>query len=32
MLGTCLAIEEPAPAHMAYYYTCGVNIHILREL
>lgn len=28
MFGTCLAIEELAKAHIAYYYTCGVNVHI----
>ncbi|MFA7505506.1 MAG: acyl-CoA dehydrogenase family protein [Burkholderiaceae bacterium] len=28
MLGSCLAIEELAAAHIAYYYTCGVNVHI----
>lgn len=28
MLGMCLAVEELAKAHIAYYYTCGVNIHL----
>ncbi|MEB2317367.1 MAG: acyl-CoA dehydrogenase family protein [Pseudomonadota bacterium] len=28
MLGSCLAIEELAAAHIAFYYTCGVNVHI----
>lgn len=28
MLGSCLAIEEIAKAHTAFYYLCGVNVHI----
>lgn len=28
MLGSCIAIEELAAAHIAFYYTCGVNVHI----
>ena len=28
MLGSCLAVEELAKAHAAFYYLCGVNIHI----
>lgn len=28
MLGSCLAIEEIAKAHSAYYYLSGVNVHI----
>ena len=28
MLGTCLALQELAKAHIAYYYTSGVNVHI----
>jgi acyl-CoA dehydrogenase len=28
MLGSCLAIEEVAKAHAAYYYLSGVNVHI----
>ena len=28
MLGSCLAVEELAKAHVAFYYLCGVNIHI----
>jgi acyl-CoA dehydrogenase len=28
MLGSCLAIEELAKAHTAYYYLSGVNVHI----
>ncbi|MBV7482325.1 acyl-CoA dehydrogenase family protein [Bordetella sp. BOR01] len=28
MLGSCIAVEELAAAHIAFYYTCGVNIHI----
>ncbi len=28
MLGSCLAIEEVAKAHTAYYYLSGVNVHI----
>src|SRR6185437_7082546 len=28
MLGSCLAIEELAKAHTAFYYLCGVNVHI----
>lgn len=28
MLGSCIAIEELAAAHIAFYYTCGVNLHI----
>lgn len=28
MLGSCLAIEELAKAHAAFYYLCGVNVHI----
>ncbi len=28
MLGSCLAIEELARAHAAFYYLCGVNVHI----
>lgn len=28
MLETCLAIEELAKAHIAYYYLTGVNVHI----
>ncbi len=28
MLGSCLAIEEIAKAHAAFYYLSGVNVHI----
>ena len=28
MLGSCLAIEELAKAHIAFYYLCGLNVHI----
>src|SRR5260221_12260878 len=28
MLGSCLAIEEIAKAHVAFYYLSGVNVHI----
>src|SRR5438552_6698002 len=28
MLGSCLAVEELAKAHAAFYYRCGVNVHI----
>src|SRR4051812_6110936 len=28
MLGSCLAIEELAKAHVAFYYRSGVNVHI----
>jgi acyl-CoA dehydrogenase len=28
MLGSCVAIEALAAAHIAFYYTCGVNVHI----
>jgi alkylation response protein AidB-like acyl-CoA dehydrogenase len=28
VLGSCIAIEELAAAHIAFYYTCGVNVHI----
>lgn len=28
MLATCLALQELAKAHIAYYYICGVNVHI----
>ncbi|PAY10810.1 hypothetical protein CK489_01135 [Bradyrhizobium sp. UFLA03-84] len=28
MLGSCIAIEELAKAHTAFYYLCGVNVHI----
>ena len=28
MLGTCLALQELAKAHIAYYYVSGVNVHI----
>lgn len=28
MFGTCLAIQELAKAHIAYYYHCGINLHI----
>src|SRR5262249_33701915 len=28
MLGSCLAIEELAKAHTAFYYVSGVNVHI----
>lgn len=28
MLGSCLAIEEIAKAHSAFYYLSGVNVHI----
>src|SRR5262245_44978668 len=28
MLGTCLAIEEMARAHIAYFYTYSMNVHI----
>ncbi|MBX9591868.1 MAG: acyl-CoA dehydrogenase family protein [Hyphomonadaceae bacterium] len=28
MLGSCLAIEELAKAHAAFYYLSGVNVHI----
>ena len=28
MLGSCLAIEELAKAHTAFYYLSGVNVHI----
>ncbi|MDP3759685.1 MAG: acyl-CoA dehydrogenase family protein [Ramlibacter sp.] len=28
MLGSCLAIEALGAAHIAFYYTCGVNVHI----
>jgi len=28
MLGSCIAIEALAAAHIAFYYTCGVNVHI----
>lgn len=28
MLGSCLATEELAKAHTAYYYLSGVNVHI----
>jgi acyl-CoA dehydrogenase len=28
MLATCLALQELAKSHIAYYYTAGVNVHI----
>jgi acyl-CoA dehydrogenase len=28
MLGNCLAIEEMARAHIAYFYTYSMNVHI----
>jgi acyl-CoA dehydrogenase len=28
MLESCLAVEELAKAHSAFYYRCGVNVHI----
>lgn len=28
MLGSCLAVEEIAKAHAAFYYRSGVNVHI----
>lgn len=28
MLGSCLAVEEIAKAHTAFYYLSGVNVHI----
>ncbi len=28
MLGSCLATEELAKAHTAFYYRCGINVHI----
>ncbi|TWO64434.1 hypothetical protein FN976_28275 [Caenimonas sedimenti] len=28
MLGSCISIEAIAAAHIAFYYTCGVNVHI----
>ena len=28
MLGSCLAVEELAKAHAAFYYLSGVNVHI----
>jgi acyl-CoA dehydrogenase len=28
MLGACVAISELAKAHIAYYYTSGVNVHL----
>jgi acyl-CoA dehydrogenase len=28
MLASCLAVEEIAKAHVAFYYLCGVNVHI----
>lgn len=28
MLATCLALQELAKAHIAYYYVSGVNVHI----
>jgi acyl-CoA dehydrogenase len=28
MLGSCLAIEELAKAHLAFYFLSGVNVHI----
>jgi acyl-CoA dehydrogenase len=28
MLATCLALQEIAKAHIAYYYVAGVNLHI----
>src|SRR5882757_8280012 len=28
MLGSCIAIEELAKAHTAFYYLSGVNVHI----
>ena len=28
MLASCLAVEELAKAHVAFYYLCGVNVHI----
>ena len=28
MLGSCLATEELAKAHTAFYYLCGINVHI----
>lgn len=28
MLGTCLMLEELAKAHIAYWYTAGVNVHL----
>ena len=28
MLGICLALQELAKAHIAYYYVSGVNVHI----
>lgn len=28
MLGSCLAIEELAKAHQAFYYRCGLNVHL----
>src|SRR5438552_17299125 len=28
MLASCLAVEEIAKAHVAFYYLSGVNVHI----
>jgi alkylation response protein AidB-like acyl-CoA dehydrogenase len=28
MLGSCLAVEALGASHIAFYYTCGVNVHI----
>ncbi len=28
MLGTCVALQELAKCHIAYYYLAGVNVHI----
>jgi acyl-CoA dehydrogenase len=28
MLGTCIALQELAKCHIAYYYLAGVNVHI----
>jgi len=28
MLGNCLAVEEMARAHIAYFYTYSMNVHI----
>lgn len=28
MIGSCLAVEALGRAHISFYYTCGVNVHI----
>lgn len=28
MLGSCISIEELAKAHSAFYYRCGLNVHL----